>query len=227
MSAEMARRAPGIRRHESVAIAPHRGHIGVVTEPAHFDSPKSPRPPVPADAALGVTAAPNAIESIADGVEHCLDPRYLLLQRRRGWINAVVYSVMWILIGSSIAAMLSLPTVVSRTLFVLWAVGSMAYAVWSQKRPAIAYRHASYRLDAHGIEIRDGVLWRRVINVPRSRVQHIDVSQGPFERRHGIGTLAIYTAGVSHAMVTLPGLEHGRALRIRDYLLPRADDDGI
>ena len=213
--------------NDSVAIGTRRGHIGVVTEPANSDPPQQPPPPVPAEAASGVTAAPNAVDSIADGEEHRLDPRYLLLQRRRGWISAVVYSVMWLLIGSSIVAMLSLPAVVARTLFVVWAVGSMAYAIWSQQRPMIAYRHATYRLDAHGIEIRDGVLWRRVINVPRSRVQHIDVSQGPFERRHGIGTLAIYTAGVSHAMVPLPGLEHGRALRIRDYLLPREDDDGV
>ena len=88
-------------------------------------------------------------------------------------------------------------------------------------------RHASYRLDEQGIEIREGVIWRRVINVPRSRVQHIDVSQGPFERRYGIGTLAIYTAGVRHAMVALPGLDHARALRIRDFLLPERGDAGV
>ena len=134
---------------------------------------------------------------------------------------------MWFIIVSAAIAVAPIPESLERPLLVAWALWSIGYAIWSHQRPAIAYRHASYRVDADGIEIRTGALWRRVINVPRSRVQHIDVSQGPFERRHGIGTLSIYTAGVSHAMVSLPGLAYDRALRIRDYLLPREDDGGV
>ena len=74
--------------------------------------------------------------------------------------------------------------------------------------PAIDYSHTSYRVDDEGIEIRRGVWWRTVTNVPRSRVQHTDVSQGPFERNHGLGTLVVYTAGTDHAKVELGGLDH-------------------
>ena len=63
--------------------------------------------------------------------------------------------------------------------------------------------------------------------MPRSRVQHIDVSQGPIERRYGLGTLVIYTAGTDHAKVVLSGLEHGRALRIREHLLPSEAGDAV
>jgi membrane protein YdbS with pleckstrin-like domain len=91
----------------------------------------------------------------------------------------------------------------------------------------VAYRHASYRVDELGIEIRRGVFWRTVVNVPRSRVQHTDVSQGPLERRYGLGTLAIYTAGTDHARVGLAGLEHGRALAIRSHLLPAGGGDAV
>ena len=66
-----------------------------------------------------------------------------------------------------------------------------------------------------------------VIHVPRSRVQHTDVSQGPVERRFGLGTLVIYTAGTDHAKVDLAGLEHGVALRLRDHLLPSGDTDAV
>ena len=48
-----------------------------------------------------------------------------------------------------------------------------------------------------------------MIHVPRSRVQHTDVSQGPVERRFGLGTLVIYTAGTDYARVDLAGLDHG------------------
>jgi membrane protein YdbS with pleckstrin-like domain len=82
-------------------------------------------------------------------------------------------------------------------------------------------------VDASGILIRRGVFWRRVIHVPRSRVQHTDVSQGPLERGHGLGTLVIYTAGTDHARVDLHGLDHAAALAIRDHLLPGEGEDAV
>ena len=90
----------------------------------------------------------------------------------------------------------------------------MAALAWQLYRwPAISYRFASYRLDASGFEIRRGVYWRTITNVPRSRVQHTDVSQGPLERRFGLGTLVIYTAG-THALagdIAGPRLHGGAA----------------
>jgi membrane protein YdbS with pleckstrin-like domain len=71
------------------------------------------------------------------------------------------------------------------------------------------------------------VVWRRVINVPRSRVQHTDVSQGPIERGSDLGTLVIFTAGTHYARVHLSGLTHATALRIRDHLLPGGSDDAV
>jgi membrane protein YdbS with pleckstrin-like domain len=65
------------------------------------------------------------------------------------------------------------------------------------------------------------------INVPRSRLQHTDVSQGPLERRYGLGTLVLYTAGTDHARIDLAGLEHGVALRLRQHLLPSGDTDAV
>jgi membrane protein YdbS with pleckstrin-like domain len=71
------------------------------------------------------------------------------------------------------------------------------------------------------------VIWRAVSNVPRSRVQHTDVAQGPLDRKYGLGKLIIYTAGTQHSRVELPGLEHQTALAIRDHLLPRQAADVV
>ena len=92
---------------------------------------------------------------------------------------------------------------------------------------AAHYRYASYRIDEQGIVIRRGVLVRTVTTVPRSRVQHTDVSQGPIERRFGLGTLSIYTAGTVFAEVALPGLAYETATSIRDMLLPKHGADGV
>jgi membrane protein YdbS with pleckstrin-like domain len=109
----------------------------------------------------------------------------------------------------------------------VWAAVNGLLAWHLQRWPAIAHRHTAYRVDQQGIEIRRGVIWRKIINVPRSRVQHTDVSQGPLERRYGLGTLVIYTAGTDHARVALSGLEHNIALGIREHLLPGEGGDAI
>ena len=93
--------------------------------------------------------------------------------------------------------------------------------------PAINYRHSRYRLDANGIEIWSGVVWRDAVFVPRSRIQHIDLSRGPIERSYGLATLAIHTAGTEHSRVELRGLDYGVALALRDALLPKDDEPAV
>jgi membrane protein YdbS with pleckstrin-like domain len=159
--------------------------------------------------------------TFADGLDHPLDPRVIPLQRIGSAIFTVVTalgSVVGLFVADDIWLWLRLSVWLALVLLLAW----HAYR-W----PPLAYRHTSYRVDEQGIEIRRGVYWRVVINVPRSRVQHIDVSQGPIERRFGLGTLIVYTAGTDHAKVELEGLEHGRALAIREHLLPSESSDAV
>lgn len=170
-----------------------------------------------------ITAAP----AIADGIERPLDPRSVALGRTIGWIVTASISI-GSLFGLAIALVVQSPAVWAITATALaWAGGSAALGWWLHRWPEIEHRHASYRVDELGIEIRGGVVWRRVVNVPRSRVQHTDVSQGPLARGYGLGTLSIYTAGTDHARVDLPGLDHATALAIRDHLLPREGADAV
>jgi membrane protein YdbS with pleckstrin-like domain len=169
-------------------------------------------------------AAPAGLSAVADGVHHRLDPRSIPLGRISGAIgNTIVVVVLfWVLVGSWLGALFDggpafWVALVGGPAW-LAVVGALAWLTW--RMPEIAYRHESYCVDARGIELRRGIVWRRIINVPRTRVQHLDVSQGPLERRFGLGTLVIHTAGTQHAKVELSGLEHGRALRIREHLLP-------
>jgi uncharacterized protein len=165
-------------------------------------------------------------DSIADGVSRPLDPRWITVQRIHGAIFAAIVSlasfvgviVFWIASQILFLGLLLLP---------VWAV-LMAALAWQVYRwPPIAYRFASYRIDDDGLEILRGVYWRTITNVPRSRVQHTDVSQGPLERRYGLGTLMVYTAGTQHSQVTLSGLEFTVARRIRAHLLPSDQGDAV
>jgi membrane protein YdbS with pleckstrin-like domain len=168
----------------------------------------------------------DAVESIADGVDRKLDPRVIPLQRMLGWIpTALLGSISLVPVTGLWAA--SEILALGLLLMPLWLAGVVALAWQFQRWPAIAYRFASYRIDELGIEIRRGVYWRTITNVPRSRVQHTDVSQGPLERRYGLGTLVVYTAGTAHSRVNLEGLDHDVARRIRAHLLPKDEGDAV
>jgi len=93
--------------------------------------------------------------------------------------------------------------------------------------PPLYYRHLRYGVDATGIVIERGVLWRSRIALPRVRIQHTDVSQGPLQRRFGVGTLKLYTAGSRHTMIVLPGLDHADAIALRDALLAENISSGV
>jgi membrane protein YdbS with pleckstrin-like domain len=166
-------------------------------------------------------------DSVADGVDHSLDPRVIPLQQITGSLFVGLFAF-------GLVIFLAFRLLTERTSFSLLAVQLAVWVtlvllgLWHAYRwPARAYQFTFYRVDDQGIEIRKGVYWRVVINVPRSRVQHIDVSQGPLERRYGLGTLVIYTAGTEHAKVELEGLEHGRALSVREHLLPSGAGDAV
>lgn len=167
-------------------------------------------------------------DDVADGQDHSLDPRAIPMQRVTGGLTTAA-----IALGSLVA--LAVVMLVADNLAgwqrvlmgLAWLVLAVLGATFVDRWPVRSYDHTSYRIDDLGIEIRRGVYWRVVINLPRSRVQHIDVSQGPIDRRYGLGTLVLYTAGTDHAKVALGGLEHGRALRIREHLLPPGADDAV
>ena len=178
---------------------------------------------------MDVTEPPVAAEPprIADGVDRQLDPRVIPLHQAIGWIVAAVIAA-GSLVGMLIVwAANHFSPLVLLGLAPAWVAVNAALAWHFHRWPSIDHRHTFYRVDDEGIEIRRGVYWRVVINVPRSRVQHTDVSQGPLERRFGLGTLVIYTAGTDHAKVDLAGLAHDVALQIREHLLPRERTDAV
>lgn len=93
--------------------------------------------------------------------------------------------------------------------------------------PPAYYRRLRFGIDATGIAIERGIFWRSRIAVPRARIQHTDVSQGPLQRRYGVGTLKLYTAGSRHTKIELPGLAHAEAIALRDALLAESADSGV
>jgi uncharacterized protein len=172
--------------------------------------------------------APSLEPQLEKYGERRLDPEYVPFQRSIGWIvTAILSASVLAAVGILWLAADNLPRGVSVLLIPAWLLFTLGIGWLSWVWPAVHYRHSSYVLDEEGIEIRSGVWWRQIISVPRSRVQHIDVSQGPMERSYGLGRLVLYTAGTAHSRVELQGLSYTVAFALRNHLLPRGSDDAI
>ena len=95
--------------------------------------------------------------------------------------------------------------------------------------PRWSHRRYRYRADDDGLEIRKGVWWRSHRFIPRSRLQHTDIAQGPLERRLGLANLVVHTAGTHEAKTTVSGLSLETARQVRDRLIGETESatDGV
>jgi uncharacterized protein len=84
--------------------------------------------------------------------------------------------------------------------------------------PGRSYRAASWRLSQHGVEIRNGIWWRHRIFIPKERIQHTDINQGPIMRMYGLANLIINTGGTHEPSIPLSGLSLETAERVRAQL---------
>lgn len=111
-----------------------------------------------------------------------------------------------------------------------WATSAMlavlvgAWGAWLGHR---RYRYTRWQLDAEGFSLRKGRMWQSDIRVPINRVQHLDLRRGPLERRYGLATLVIHTAGTRDSAVNVGGLADADAEALRDLLARQAEHDRL
>jgi membrane protein YdbS with pleckstrin-like domain len=135
--------------------------------------------------------------------------RRLLLVRRGlvlAWIGLpglVATGALLVLVGR-VQALAALVLVLALTGLLLLAV-ERRWAAWG------------YLEREDDLLVRRGVVVRRTSVVPYGRMQYVDVTAGPLDRRLGLATVTLHTAAAaSDAFV--PGLLEPEAVRLRDRL---------
>lgn len=84
--------------------------------------------------------------------------------------------------------------------------------------PRRVWNRLGYRLDPALFQVVRGWMFHTDTVVPFVRVQHIDVTRGPFDKLFGTASLIVHTAGTHNSVVTLPGLSPDDAADIRDRI---------
>jgi len=82
-----------------------------------------------------------------------------------------------------------------------------------------AFSNMGYALRKHDLVFRKGWLFEKLHIIPLKKIQHCQVKRGPLERRFGLASLKIFTAGGAGADITLSGLMQTDAERLKDWLV--------
>lgn len=94
------------------------------------------------------------------------------------------------------------------------AVVALVWGLWLIPRNWRAWGYAERDDD---LLVKHGVLFRKLSVVPYGRMQFVDVSSGPIERRMGLATVQLHTASPA-TDARIPGLPPDEAARLRDRL---------
>ena len=88
-------------------------------------------------------------------------------------------------------------------------------------RPGISIPRRGFVLRDKDILFRKGVIWRSVTAVPFNRIQHVESSSTPLDRKYGLATLQLFTAGGSSGDLKIDGLDKDIAENLRTFILSK------
>jgi membrane protein YdbS with pleckstrin-like domain len=93
----------------------------------------------------------------------------------------------------------------------------LAGLLWGWPMLGRNWRSWRYAERADDLLISRGVLWHEETIVPYGRMQLVEVTSGPLERKFGLASLQLHTAAAA-TDATIPGLTPAEAERLRDRL---------
>ncbi|MFJ9087469.1 MULTISPECIES: PH domain-containing protein [unclassified Streptomyces] len=151
----------------------------------------------------GIAGTPPETEPAWTGLPPgLLKLRRLLLVLWLVPLAAAVGVLLWILAGPAWAAFALLP---------------LAVLLWGWVMLGRNWRSWRYAERADDLLITRGILWHQETIVPYGRMQLVEVTSGPLERKFGLASLQLHTAAAA-TDATIPGLVPAEAERLRDRL---------
>jgi membrane protein YdbS with pleckstrin-like domain len=98
----------------------------------------------------------------------------------------------------------------------------LAGVAWGWRIVGRAVRSWGYAERADDLLVTRGILNRQLVVVPYGRMQYVDVTAGPLDRKFGLSTVQLHTAAAA-TDARIPGLVPSEAARLRDRLAARGE----
>jgi uncharacterized protein len=144
-----------------------------------------------------------------------LDSRYA----RRLQLEALITTAI-VVIALTTAQLMPLP--IDRRLFLVAWVVVTTISLFGLLWPLVSVPRKGYAIRDKDIVYRSGVIWRNVTAVPFNRVQHVETSSTPLDRRYAQAKLQLFTAGGSGGDLKIEGMPADVAERVRLFILEKA-----
>ena len=90
----------------------------------------------------------------------------------------------------------------------------------------INYKYSGYAIREKDLLYRSGWLQQKTRIVLINRIQHVSVQSGPLERRFGLASVSVYTAGSAAADFTIKGIKEETAKKIKAWVSGETKEDG-
>lgn len=100
----------------------------------------------------------------------------------------------------------------------LWLV-PVAVGIAGFSWPFVSVPKKGYAIRDKDIIYRSGVFWQTVTAIPFNRIQHVEKSSTPLDRRFHLATLQLFTAGGSGGDLKIHGLSAKTAEKLRTFIL--------
>ncbi|MGI9222358.1 MAG: PH domain-containing protein [Woeseiaceae bacterium] len=104
---------------------------------------------------------------------------------------------------------------------IMWANWVLIFVIWIIW-PIIAVPKRGYVVRTKDLLFKKGVVWRSVTAVPFNRIQHVETSHTPLDRKFGLATLQLFTAGGTGGDLKIDGLPADTAEQLRVFILKKA-----
>lgn len=92
--------------------------------------------------------------------------------------------------------------------------------------PFIEYKQWSYRITEEKVEYNHGIYYKKKSIIPISRIQHLDISQGPIQKIFKLSTVKIYTAGLEHEIEAISMDKAEEIVENLNKLILKVNEDG-
>ncbi len=132
-------------------------------------------------------------------------------------INAFSHFIGWAIIFVILLALNLLIDKVNLPIFILPIIGTLS--ILSAFHGYYSAKACGYFIGEFDILYKEGLWWKKQTALSFSRIQHIDISHGPLERKYQIATIKFFTAGGMASDLKISGLLNHVAESLRAEIL--------
>jgi uncharacterized protein len=88
-----------------------------------------------------------------------------------------------------------------------------------------SFKRKSYAVREKDALYKTGWIIRSLHVCPFNRIQHCTVHSGPLERKYGLASISLFTAGNEGSDLTIPGLTEAKASDLREFIMQKIRTD--